>query len=269
MTASGNVLETQRSGERTAILLLLARLALVALATVIGWLVVTALTGRTGFPPDPMIATLGLLPVNLASLWLVARMLRAEGSSMRDILAYQPGTWRRETAWALLWVTVLFVPFIAGIMGTTWMLHGVDMFVAFETMFYEPDAAPTMSAGLMLVLGIIAFVTFAPLNAPTEELLYRGYAQSRLLRVWPTAATVLTCSLVFGLQHAFFAPTRSAVAAYVVAFTLWGIGSALIVLRQRRLMPIVIAHLIVNLMTSAPAVAVPILMVAGVIDVAG
>ena len=219
----------------------------------IGWLVVTALAGGTGFPPDPMVAMLGLLPVDLVSLWLVARMLRAQGSSIRDLLAHEPGTWRRETAWALLWVMVLFVPFIAGIMGRTWVLHGVDVFVAFETMLYDPDAATTMSAGLMLVLGTVALVTFAPLNTPTEELLYRGYAQSQLLRVRSTPVTVLA---------RVRAPAR-----VLRAHPERGGG-------VRRRVHAVGHRIRADRAAAAPArahppVVVPVLMVAGVVDVAG
>lgn len=247
-------------------LLLLARLGMVAVVTVAGWMVLRAFAGDVGFPPDPMIATLGLLPVNVGTLLLLRRVVRARGSSLRELIGHEPGTWGRETAWGLLWVMVLFVPFVLAIMGTMWLIHGADMFVAFETVFYDPDAVPTVPAALSMVLGAVAFVTFAPLNAPAEELLYRGYAQSHLSRVWPTAVAIVVCSVAFGVQHAFFAPTPSAVAVYVAAFTAWGLGSALIVRWQRRLMPIVVAHLFVNVMTSAPAIVVPALVLAGVFD---
>ena len=51
-------------------------------------------------------------------------------------------------------------------------------------------------------------------------------AQSRLSARWPA---MLVCSLAFGAQHAFFAPTTDAMIVYVAAFTFWGLGSALIV----------------------------------------
>lgn len=95
--------------------------------------------------------------------------------------------------------------------------------------------------------------------------MFRGYSQSRLSRRWPILVTVLVCSVAFGLQHAFFVPTADAMIVYVVAFTVWGLGSALIVLRQKRLLPITIAHFIVNLMTSSPAVIFPALQLAAVV----
>jgi len=67
------------------------------------------------------------------------------------------------------------------------------------------------------------------------------------------------CSVAFGLQHAFFAPSADAMIVYVVAFTVWGLGSSLIVLKQKRLMPITISHFVVNVATSSPAVIFPAL----------
>ena len=223
--------------------LLIARVGLVALATTIAWLVMVGVDGPGSFPPSPMFASLSLLPVNIVSLWLVARFLRSEGQSLRS----------------------LYLPFVAAIMGTMWALHGPEMFTAFETVFFDPQAATIAHPGWGLALGIIAVLTFAPLNAPAEEAVFRGYSQARLLRRWPVLATVLVCSLAFGAQHAFFAPTADAMIVYVVAFTVWGIGSALIVLRQKRLLPITIAHFIVNLMSSSPAVIFPVLQLTGVV----
>lgn len=116
------------------------------------------------------------------------------------------------------------------------------------------------------VLAVVAVRTFAPLNAPAEEAVYRGYAQTHLGAVWPTALAVGVCSVAFGLQHAFFAPTADAMVEYVVAFTVWGIGSGLIVLRQGRLLPVTISHVVVNLMTSSPAVVFPAQQLAGVVE---
>lgn len=252
-----------RRRARLAAALLATRLALVAAATTAAWAVVASTGDGATFPPSPMLASLSLVPVNVACLVLTARLLRREGQSLRILFAPQVG-WPREIAWGLLWITVLFVPFVVAVLATTWALHGSDTFTAFETIFYDPHAASVLSPGLALGLGVVAVLTFAPLNAPAEEAVYRGYAQARLDGPLPRAAAVTLCSLAFGLQHAFFAPTVDAMVVYVVAFTVWGVGSAIIVLRQGRLLPVTISHLAVNLMTSSPAVVFPALQLAGV-----
>ncbi|MBI9115608.1 CPBP family intramembrane glutamic endopeptidase [Sanguibacter suaedae] len=250
---------------RQAGALLLTRLVLVALATLAAWAIVDAGEGTASFPPTPMLASLSLLPVNVVCLVLTSRLLRAEGRTLRSLFAPHGG-WAREIGWGFLWIAVLYVPFVLAVLGTMAVLHGGDTFTAFETVFYDPDAASVASPGWALALGIVAVLTFVPLNAPAEEAVYRGYAQTHLGAAWPTALAVGVCSLVFGLQHAFFAPTADAMVVYVVAFTVWGIGSGLIVLRQGRLLPVTISHVVVNLMTSSPAVVFPALQLAGVVE---
>ena len=73
------------------------------------------------------------------------------------------------------------------------------------------------------------------------------------------ALVVLVPALLFGIQHVFLAPTAAAVLVYVVAFTMWGAFAGLIYLRQRRLMPLIVAHFFTNLMTSS----VPLFLLLG------
>jgi membrane protease YdiL (CAAX protease family) len=251
---------------RRSLTLLFIRVASVAAVTFAAWLVIVVFEPSATFPPSPMLASLVLLPVNLLSLYVVMRLLRHEGQTLRTLFAPRRGRLMlADVAWGLLWIVVLYVPFAAAIMGTMWLLHGDDMLARFSTVFYDPDASVAVSPAWALALGIVAFLTFAPLNAPAEEAVFRGYAQSRLSTAWPRAATVVVCSLAFGIQHAFFAPTADAMIVYAVAFTVWGLGSALIVLAQRRLVPITLAHFVVNLATSSPAVVFPALQLAGVV----
>ena len=70
-----------------------------------------------------------------------------------------------------------------------------------------------------------------------------------------------------GVQHILFAATVPGMLVYFVAFTVWGLGAAVIVSKQGRLFAVVIAHWIVNIMTSSPAIILPILQLMGVIPV--
>lgn len=248
-----------------ALALLAIRLALVAVATVVAWLVVSGWGASVTFPPDPMLAALSLLPVNVLSIFLVGELLRSDGQTIRDLLGIRPGKVLADIGWGLLWMVVLSVPFALAVTGTVWLLYGDRSIAAFETIFYNPESTLIVDPVITLVLGIVAFVTFAPLNAPAEELVYRGYAQSRLTAAWPAGLAIVLPAVVFGVQHAFFAPTQAAMLVYVVAFTVWGLGAALIVRRQGRLLPVVIAHFIINLGTSTPALVFPILLISGAI----
>jgi uncharacterized protein len=239
---------------RAGLGLLLVRLVLVALVSGLGTLVWWAATGSAPFPPGPLVSSLALLPVNLLCLWLVRRLYREQGRGLREVFGGSP----RDLGWGLLWVAVLWVPFVVTVLGVMWLLHGGAMFTAFQTVFFDPDAVPEVPFAAALTLGVVTVVTFAPLNAPAEELVYRGYAQSALARRWPAAAAIACSAVAFGLQHAFFAPTVDAMIVYIGAFTVWGLGSGLIVAWQGRLLPITIAHFLVNLATSSPALVFPL-----------
>jgi membrane protease YdiL (CAAX protease family) len=101
---------------------------------------------------------------------------------------------------------------------------------------------------LTVIYAIIAGVVFPILNAPVEELQYRGYSQSRLIAasrsIW---LGILITALGFGLQHMAFGFTLSAAVMYFVAFFIWGLGAGIIAYRQQRLLPLIIAHFISNL----------------------
>lgn len=263
--AAGNAIST-RAGSRWPLALPLVRISLVVLAA----LATSAILALAGQPSGPeAVSTLGaiyLLPVNIVSLMLVGWLLRREGphesawAGIRAAIGFDRARLGRDIGWGFAWLMVLFVPFVVAILGTMFALYGGDMFERFETVFApELSQLPTLGFAGSLVLAIVAVVTFAPLNAPAEELVYRGYSQGRLALRHPVAA-VLVPSALFGIQHIAFAATPTAMLVYAVAFFAWGLGSALIYRRQGRLMPLIIAHIIVNLGTSIPALIVPFLI---------
>jgi membrane protease YdiL (CAAX protease family) len=159
--------------------------------------------------------------------------------------------------WGLLWLAVLWIPVALAVIGTGFALFGGAVLARFETLFYDPTYVPVLDRPILTVLAVVAVLTFAPLNAPTEELVFRGYSQGGLReRRWPAAWAILVPAVVFATQHVFYAATTDAVWIYLVAFLVWGLGSGIIVWWQRRLMPIIVSHFLVNLMTSAPALLV-------------
>jgi len=239
------------------------RVLLVAAACTLAWLLLVATVGPSAFPPPPLVAAVAMLPVNVVCLGLVVRRIRATGGSATSLIGYRRGRLAGDVLWGLLWLAVLYVPFAMTIMLVMWALHGDAMFTAFETVFFDPQAIPPLSPAVAAVLAVVAVVTFAPLNAPTEELVYRGSVPHDLARRMPLPAAILVSAALFGLQHVWYAPTPDAVLVYVCAFFVWGIGSGIIAWRQGRLLPLIIAHGLVNLLTSLPALAVPFLLANG------
>ncbi|MET0736590.1 MAG: CPBP family intramembrane glutamic endopeptidase [Microbacterium sp.] len=239
------------------------RVALVAIGATLAWVLLGVTAGWMPFPGAPVVTVVAMAPVNILCLWLVARSLRAEGRRIGDLVGYRAGRLGRDILWGLLWLVVLAVPFQLTIMAVMWLLHGDGMLAAFETVFFDPNAIPPYDPAVAFALAVIALVTFVPLNAPAEELLYRGVAQGALARRMPIALAILIPAVFFGLQHIWYAPTPAAVVVYACAFFVWGACSGVIAWRQGRLLPLIVAHLLVNLFLTLPAFAVPFLIANG------
>lgn len=232
----------------TALLISFIRLPLLALGA-LGTLVLLAATGRPRtFPPAPDLASLYFIIVNVICLALLRAIVHREGRRLRDLLGFSRARLPKDILWGLLWIAVLYVPFVAAVIGTMAALYDPDTFSSFERVFAPAEtSAIAFPPGVTLALTLATAILFPLLNAPTEELYYRGYAQPAL-----TAATgkpwlgILLPTIGFSLQHLLLAPTAPGMLVYAVAFFVWGLGAAIIYARQRRLMPLVVAHLCTN-----------------------
>lgn len=243
---------------RDAATVLAVRLGLVLGGAAVAWLLLRQ-------APGPVIGTLVLLPVNVICLVLVLRLYRSRGVSFAGALGVRRGRVLRDIGWGLLWLVVLNVPFMATIMGVMWLLYGGGMFEAFATVFAGEPEALAFAPAAALAIGIVVVVAFAPLNAPTEELVYRGVAQSGLANRIGAPLAIVAQALAFGLQHIAFATSPGAMLVYGTAFFVWGALAGIVVRVQGRLLPVVVAHLVINLLTSAPALVFPILQLAGAV----
>src|SRR5690606_33366921 len=185
-------------------LLPFARVAAVALATLATMGVLAIADQPSGLAAAGSLSALVLLPLNIVTLLVLRRVVHAEGTTLRAMLGFDRARLGRDILWGLLWIMVLYVPFGGAIVGTMFALYGGDAFGSFETVF-APDVAALPQLGMVasIVFAVVVVLTFAPLNAPTEELLFRGYGQPRL----PGALGIVLPSLAFALQHVFFAST--------------------------------------------------------------
>lgn len=246
--------------------ILAARIVAVIVVTLVMWGLLAGFFDTPGFPPSTLWATVGLLPVNIFCLWLVLRLYRREGISLRDALGIRQGKIGRDILWGLLWLFVVNIPYVLAISGTVFLLYGADAPAAFETIFVNPEATTAISPVWLLVISIVSVIPFMIINAPTEELVYRGYVMRGLAEKHGGAFAVIATSVTFGVQHMAFAATPAGMIVFFVAFTVWGLGAAIIVRKQGRLFPIVVAHWLINIMLAAPAIIFPILLLTGTIE---
>lgn len=187
--------------------------------------------------------------VNVLCWWILAGRLAAEGRGFRDLL----GRWRpADLGWGLLWILVLYVPFAVGLMGMAVPLAG-----GFDRLgeLFTPTVGLSATTPVLALAAVVGLV-FPFVNAPLEELYYRGYAQGAFESSGRPGLAIWVPTIGFSIQHLFVAQTQAAVPAYLTAFLLWGLTAALIRRRQRRLWPLVVAHFATNLAFSV----VPVVM---------
>ncbi|GAB3623320.1 hypothetical protein GCM10027418_14020 [Mariniluteicoccus endophyticus] len=131
-----------------------------------------------------------IVAVDLAVLAHVAARLRAEGSSLRELLATKtPG---RDALVGLgLFVALTVAFFVCTFMGNMVAYQGA------------PPVGPTPRVPMALALVAVVVMPFTV--ALAEEVLYRAYALPRLEATIGRIPAVLVVSLLFGVQHIAFA----------------------------------------------------------------
>ena len=180
-----------------------------------------------------------IMIIDVITIVVVARLLAAEGSRLGELLEFRAS----DIGWGLLFFLIIVCTFFLATMAASFGQNGL----ALEFLPQVP-----------LWVGIAA-VPAAVTIAIAEEVLYRGYLQPRFeqrLGSWPG---MLVVALVFGLQHIGFAlssPT-DAVARVAVTFVT-GVVFALLYWWRKRLVPLIIAHALLDLL----GLSLPTLMLA-------
>lgn len=212
-------------------------------------LLLSLLGFEVAFPFLPDLSTIYFTVVNVICFILLHRILKKEGSSIKQLIGFRVESFGKDILYGFLWLFVLYIPFVAAVMGTMYFMYGTDLINHFQTVFagdmdYESLTRPIWLLWFSACVSLI----FPFLNAPIEELMYRGYAQPRFIivykKVWPG---IIIPSIGFALQHVMLAPSLQGAIVYLVAFFVWGIGSGIIYYKQKRLFPLVVSHFIVNI----------------------
>ena len=165
-----------------------------------------------------------IIMVDVVTLALVHRLLRAEGRGLADV------------GWGLLCGLIVLVAWMpASFIGNLIAYQGA------------PPASSYPSVPLWL--GLLS-VTIMPVTIGlAEETLYRGYLQPRLQGRIGLIGAVLAASAVFGLQHIGFAlPGAQAMLASVVRTFLAGLVFAGLLMWRKRVIPLAIGHWLLDLL---------------------
>ena len=173
-----------------------------------------------------------IIMVDVVTLALVHRLLRAEGHGLADLLRFRGS----DVGWGLLCGLIVLVAWMpASFIGNLIAYQGA------------PPASSFPSVPLWL--GLLS-VTIMPVTIGlAEEALYRGYLQPRLAGVLGQARAVIAASAFFAVQHIAFAPfdPRAMIFGIVRTF-LAGLVFAGLFLWRRRVMPLAVGHWLLDLL---------------------
>lgn len=201
------------------------------------------------FPFLPEFSNVYFTVINVICFILLHRLLKKEGRSIKELIGFRLVLLGKDILFGVLWLFSLYIPFILTIMCIMFVMFGPELFENFSTVFAGNEDLYTFArpAWLMWFIACISLI-FPFLNAPIEELMYRGYAQPSFIRhskkVW---LGILIPSVGFALQHVILAVSLQGAVIYGAAFFVWGIGSGIIFHKQKRLFPLIICHFFVNL----------------------
>lgn len=201
-----------------------------------------------GMTTGAIFSTLSVTAVNIICLGLLLWRAQVEGFQLSTIAGFQRSRLLRDLGWGVLWSMALFALLMAGMFVTFFVTQRMTGLSFAQIYMGDADFSIEIPQWLTILYAIIAAVLFPLLNAPIEELQYRGYVQPRLVAASGSVRLgIVVTAVAFGLQHIAFAYTFASMPAFVVGFFLWGLGAGIIAHRQRRLAPVIVAHFISNL----------------------
>ena len=180
---------------------------------------------------------------NLASIYLLVRLFKAEGKRYLDLFRFSKATIGKDLLW-LLGFSVIGIPFMAAPMNPLAVLIFGDAMVPINMMFRPlPDWA--------LVVGILFPLTIAFSELPT----YFGYVMPRLaLQIKSGWGAWLIASLFLAAQHCFlpFIPEGGFILWRLGMFLPFALFTGLVLKLRPGLLPyFVIVHALMDFSTLA------------------
>ncbi len=198
------------------------------------------------FPFLPELSTVYYTIVNIISIIILTKLLKQEGTSISALL--NDRFKKTDILYGFLWLFILYIPFVLSIFFVLFIIYGIDFIDHFTSVFLpESDILQYFRPNWLLWFSAVTSLIFPFLNAPLEELMYKSYAQNRLMKKG-TFTAILIPSIGFALQHILLATTILGALVYFIAFLNWGIISGFIYYKQQRIFPLIIGHFIINLL---------------------
>jgi hypothetical protein len=169
----------------------------------------------------------------LALLW---RLTRREGIGLFDLVGFQRARLARDVllGFALIPLSLVFI--LGGNYAASWIVYGILT----PAYFFEP---------LPLLAALYGVLVFPFIWGLTEQMTYNGYLVPRFqVLCRSTILAIAVVAFVWSMQHAFMPLTFDAkfMAFRLLAPLPFSVFAILLYLRLRRLVPLAIAHALMD-----------------------
>ena len=184
---------------------------------------------------EPWLPVYGTL-IDAGCLVLLWRLTRREGIRLLDLVGFERTRLVRDTLLGFALIPLCLVFILGGIYGVGWLLYGTL-------------TPPYLFGRLPLPAALYGVLVFPFIWGLTEQVTYNGYLLPRFQALGRSTSQAIACvAFAWSLQHAFMPLTFD---AKYMAFRLLSsvpnsILQTILYLRLRRLIPLAIAHAVMD-----------------------
>ena len=197
---------------------------------------------------EPWLPVYGTL-IDAGCLALLWRLTRREGIGLFDLVGFERARLVRDAllGFALIPVSLVFI--YGGTYAAGWIVYGTL-------------TPPYLLGGLPLPAALYGVLVFPFIWGLTEQMTYNGYLVSRFqVLCRSTSVAIAVVAFAWSMQHVFMPLTFDAkfMAFRLLASVPFSVFETLLYLRLRRLVPLAIAHALMDGVTVLIPVLVPLL----------
>jgi uncharacterized protein len=184
---------------------------------------------------EPWLPVYGTL-IDIGCLALLWHLTRREGIGLFDLVGFQRARLIRDASLGLALIPISLVFIFGGTYVAGWLVYGAP-------------APPYFLGGLPLPAAVYGVLVWPFVWGLTEQMTYNGYLLSRFRVLFRrTGVAIAVVAFVWSLQHAFMPLTFDAkfMAYRLLASPLLAVFDTLVYLRLRRLVPLALAHALMD-----------------------
>jgi membrane protease YdiL (CAAX protease family) len=184
---------------------------------------------------EPWLPVYGTL-IDAGCLALLWRLTRRENIRLLDLVGFERTRLGRDLALGLTLIPVSLAFIYAGTYAAGWLV-------------YASPAPPYLLGNLPLPAALYGVLVWPFIWGLTEQMTYNGYLLPRLQTLFrSTGAAIAVVAFAWSLQHAFMPLTFDAkfMASRVLASPPLSVFETLFYLRLRRLVPLALAHALMD-----------------------